>query len=142
MIAYLDSSILLRIVLDQPNALPEWNRIKRGVSSSLILTESLRTVDRLRIRAQFSDEEIASLRQTVLSAVGVMELVEVDASILDRAAQPMPTEIGTLDAIHLATALLRRESTGENIPLATHDRALAVAAQAHGFPVLGLTLSQ
>ena len=46
MIAYVDSSVLLRVALAQPNALPEWRRIDRGVSSALLATESLRTLDR------------------------------------------------------------------------------------------------
>ena len=56
-----------------------------------------------------------------------------------RAAQPMPTELGTLDAIHLATALLWKDVTREDLVLATHDDALALGAQAHGLPVVGVT---
>jgi len=55
MIAYVDASVLLRVVLRQPNALPEWTQIDRGVSSALVTTESLRTLDRLRLRAQLPD---------------------------------------------------------------------------------------
>jgi len=51
MIAYVDASVLLRVVLRQPNALPEWTQIDRGVASALVTTESLRTLDRLRLRA-------------------------------------------------------------------------------------------
>ena len=51
----------------------------------------------------------------------------------------MPTEMGTLDAIHLATALLWHESTGEELTMATHDRALALGAKAYGMRVLGLS---
>jgi len=69
MIAYVDSSVLLRLALGQPNALPEWRQIDRGVSSALISTESLRTLDRLRIRAGFSDIEIAQRRAAILSCV-------------------------------------------------------------------------
>ena len=113
MTAYVDASVLLRVVLRQPNALPEWTQIHRGVSSALVTTESLRTLDRLRLRAQLSDSELAPRRQAVLAVIASLELVEIDATLLDRAAQPMPTELGTLEAIHLASALLWRESTGE-----------------------------
>jgi len=65
-----------------------------------------------------------------------LELVEIDATVLDGAAQPMPTELGTFDVIHLS-ALLFRESTGEELMMATHDRALALGAQAHGIHVTG-----
>jgi hypothetical protein len=63
--------------------------------------------------------------------------VDIDAVVLDRAAQPMPTELGTLDAIHLATALLWKEMTRVDLVMATHDGALALGAQAYGLPVVG-----
>lgn len=58
--------------------------------------------------------------------------------MLARAAQPFPTTLGTLDAIHLSTALLWRERTGEALTLATHDGALALGARAFGLPVVGV----
>ena len=100
MIAYVDASVLLRVALRQPDALPEWRQIEQGVASALIMTESLRTLDRLRLRANLADAEVASRRATILRLVASLELVEIDALVLDRAAQPMPTEPGTLGAIH------------------------------------------
>jgi predicted nucleic acid-binding protein len=137
MIAYIDSSVLLRLALGQPNALPEWRQIDRGISSALISTESLRTLDRLRIRAGLSDVELANRRAMILGLIDSLELIEIDAMVLDRAAQPMPTELGTLDAIHLASALLWKDATGVEPVVATHDAALGLAAQAHGFDVIG-----
>ena len=137
MIAYVDASVLLRVALGQPDALPEWKRVQRGVASALVATESLRTLDRLRLRASLPDAEVATLRATILALIASLELVDVDAAVLGRAALPMPTELGTLDAIHLATAILWREMTGVELVMATHDGALAVAAEAHGFPVAG-----
>ena len=137
MIAYVDASVLLRVVMRQPNSLREWGQIERGVSSALIVTESLRTLDRLRLRAQLSDAEIAIRRGAVLAVIASLELIEIDETVLDRAAQPMPTELGTLDAIHLASALLWREAIGRDLAMATHDRALALGAQAHGLRILG-----
>ena len=141
MIAYVDVSVLLRVALGQPDALPEWSLIQQGVSSALVTTESLRTLDRLRLRVKLADAEVATHRATLLALIASLDVVEIDAVLLDRAAQPMPTELGTLDAIHLATALLWKEMTGESLVMATHDAALAVGAQAHGFHVVGVTLS-
>jgi uncharacterized protein len=138
MIAYVDSSVLLRVALGQPNALTEWRDIERGVSSALVTTESLRTFDRVRLRANLSDIEVARRRATILALIDSLELVEIDNVVLNRAAQPMPTEIGTLDAIHLASALLWKDALGLDALMATHDRALGLAAQAHGFKVLGI----
>jgi predicted nucleic acid-binding protein len=137
MIAYIDSSVLLRVALGQPNALPEWRDIERGVSSALVMTESLRTLDRVRLRVNLPDIEVARRRATILALIASLELVEIDSSVLDRAAHPMPTELGTLDAIHLASALLWKEALGTDPVMATHDKALALAAQAHGLKVLG-----
>ena len=137
MIAYVDASVLLRVALRQPDALPEWRQIQQGVSSTLVMTESLRTLDRLRRRAGLADAEVASRRATILRLIASLELVEIDAVVLERAAQPMPTELGTLDAIHLASALLWREMSRVALVMATHDVALALAAQAHGLAVIG-----
>ncbi len=138
MIAYVDSSVILRWVLGQPNALAEWKQIDRGVSSALIRVEVLRTLDRLRLRTGLSDAEMARRRAVILQAVDLLELVEIDPVVLDRAAQPLPTEIGTLDALHLATALLWREKSTAELVMATHDYRLGIAAQAHGFTVVGI----
>ena len=139
MIAYVDASVLLRVALGQPDALPEWRQIDRGVSSALVMTESLRTLDRLRLRADLSDKEVATRRATILALVNSLELVEIDTVVLARATQPMPTELGTLDAIHLATALLWKETTRTELVMATHDGALALGAEAQGLVVLGVS---
>jgi hypothetical protein len=89
------------------------------------------------LRAKLSDEEVAIRRATILALIASLELVEVDAVVLDRAAQPMPTELGTLDAIHLATALLWKGMTQADPVMATHDDALGLAARAHGLSVVG-----
>jgi hypothetical protein len=44
---------------------------------------------------------------------------------------------GTLDAVHLATALIWRDRMGPLPAMATYDTALGSAARAFGFEVLG-----
>lgn len=139
MIAYIDSSVLLRLALRQANALAEWHQIDRAISSVLIRVESLRALDRFRLRAGLSDLELATRRAAVLQLLSSLDLVEIDVTVLDRATQPLPTELGTLDAIHLASALLWRESSNRQLTLATHDIALGVAARAQGFQVVGIS---
>jgi predicted nucleic acid-binding protein len=141
-IAYVDASVLLRVAFGQTDSLSEWSKIKRGVSSALVTTESLRTLDRLRLRVKVADSDVAERRAKILELIASLELVDIDSVVLDRAAQPMPTELGTLDAIHLATALLWKEMTREDLTMATHDVALAIAAEAHGLPVVGATRNQ
>ena len=138
MIAYIDSSVVLRIVLGQPGRLAQWKSIATGVASGLVEVECVRTIDRLRLAAGLSDAETARRREAIYRLIDGLELAEPTTVVLRRAAQPLPTPLGTLDAIHLATAVLWREARGTDLVLATHDRALATAARASGFRVLGV----
>lgn len=137
MIAYLDSSTVLRIILGQANALREWRSITQGVASALVEVECLRTLDRLRLAEGLEDAEIAIRREAVFRLLEAVEVVELTMPVLTRASQPLPTALGTLDAIHLATALLWKDRSGADLVMATHDDALAMAARASGLRVLG-----
>jgi predicted nucleic acid-binding protein len=136
-IAYLDSSVLLRIVLRQPDALKEWRNVQQGVASALVEVECLRTLDRLRLSQGLADVDIALRREAVFRLIETLEVVEPTRPVLTRAAQPLPTTLGTLDAIHLASALLWKEQSGTDLVMATHDVALATAARASGLRVVG-----
>jgi predicted nucleic acid-binding protein len=138
-IAYIDSSVVLRIVLGQPGRLAEWESIEKGVTSGLLEVECLRTLDRLQFATtRLSAEEFALRRAAVFRVLEALEIVDVSRPVLRRAAQRMPSPLGTLDAIHLATAQLWREARNQQPTVATHDRALALAAQADGFRVIGV----
>jgi predicted nucleic acid-binding protein len=137
-IAYLDSSVVLRVVLGQQDRLREWKAITHGVASALLEVECLRTIDRLRTMGALDPEDAVARREAVYRILEALELVELSPAILRRAAQAMPTPLGTLDAIHLATAELWREVTGKEPLMATHDGALALAARASGFRVAGV----
>jgi hypothetical protein len=99
--------------------------------------ECLRTLDRLRLAGGATDAELAGLREAVLDALSLLDLIEVTPSVLARAAEPFPVQLGTLDAIHLASALLWRDASSEPIVFATHDASLALAARASGFDAVG-----
>jgi predicted nucleic acid-binding protein len=136
-IAYLDSSILLRVVLGEPGRLEEWPRLAGGVSSALAEVECLRTLDRLVLRGALAATDAVERRAAIYALLEAVELVELSAGVLARAAQPFPVPLGTLDALHLATALLWRERGEPALAFATHDLALGQAARASGFLVLG-----
>jgi hypothetical protein len=133
---YVDSSVLLRVVLGEPGRLRIWPRITMPVASDLVRLECLRTIDRARIRLRLEDEEVAGRRAAVLEAIETFSLVPIGPRVLERAAEPFPTMLGSLDAIHLASALLVREQF-DDLSLATHDAELALAARAVGFRVHG-----
>ena len=137
MIAYIDTSALLRLVLREPGALEQLRSYDALVASELIAVESARTVDRLRLQGSLTPEEAATRLRTVNEWLEGIDLVLLRPAVLSRASDPMPMPLGTLDALHLATALIWRERIGPLPAMATHDTALAGAARAFGFDVLG-----
>jgi predicted nucleic acid-binding protein len=137
-IAYVDTSVLLRIVLREPGALEGLQSYDGLVSSELIAIESARTIDRLRLQGALTLEEAATRSRAVGEWLEAVDLVLLRPPVLSRASEPLPIPLGTLDAIHLATALLWRERMGPLAMIATHDSALGVAARTFGFDVRGV----
>ena len=137
MIAYVDTSVLLRLVLREPGALEELLSAEALVSSELLAVESLRTLDRLRLQGALSADEAASRRATATEWLEAVDLVLLQRPVLARASEPFPTPLGTLDTLHLATALVWRDRMRQQVVMTTHDRDLALAARSFGFEVLG-----
>ena len=138
MIAYIDTSALLRIVLREPGALDDLRSYDALVSSELIAVESPRTIDRLRLQGLLTADEAAARVRTVNDWLEAIDLVLLRPPVLSRASEPMPMPLGTLDALHLATALIWRDRVGPLPAIATHDSMLGTAALAFGFDVLGI----
>ncbi len=139
MSTYVDASVLLRIILREPDPLPSWPTITDPVASELLRVECLRTIDRARIRLSLDDDIVARQRADMLEAIDAFTLISLDRPVLDRATEPFPTLLGALDAIHLASAILAREQLPD-LTFATHDLALGTAAMAVGFAVAGVRL--
>jgi predicted nucleic acid-binding protein len=137
MIAYIDSSAFMRHLLGQPNALPEFSQVDRPVASKLLRVESLRTLDRLRVQGLLTEMEFVRATEELRDSLDAMEWIELTDTILDRASASFAIALGTLDAIHLSSAVLWRELARIEPHFLTHDEALGRAARSLGFKVLG-----
>jgi len=130
--------VLLRVLFGQSNALKEWKKIERGINSALNEVECLRTLDRLRLMEGLAEEALAIRREAIFHLIqGLVEVIELTHPVFSRAAQPLPTTLGILGAIHLATVLIWKEQARENVVMAAHATALALVAKASGLPVVG-----
>jgi uncharacterized protein len=136
-IAYVDASVVVRVLLAEPDPLREWRSLDRLVSSRLLEVECLRALDRLRLLEHVDDRTSGERRRALLDTLATVDVVPLDERILERAAQPFPTLVRTLDAIHLASALEVRDEI-DDLLFATHDERLGLAASAMGFAVVGL----
>lgn len=131
----------MRIVLKQPDPLREWLSIDLGVSSDLVRVECFRAIERLWRHHDLDDASFEEKRAEVATLLGNITLIKIGPRNLARAAEPFPTYVASLDAIHLASALeyRRRQPANERpIVFATHDKQLAKAAAAMHFEVIGV----
>jgi len=137
-IAYVDASIILRLLLKEPNPLREWPAIQQGVTSALAEVEVFRTLDRMRFHTTpIAERVLTARREAAFRILEGLDTIELTRTVLSRAAQPLPSALGTLDAIHLVSAMIWREQSDDRLTLATHDAALGLAARASGFEVVG-----
>ena len=125
-VAYLDSSALVKLVVSEPDSEPlraELERWGRYASSALARTEVVRAAAQRGRHA----------RRTAAWLVRTLELVSVTDEVLDAAAAVEPVALGSLDAIHLVSALSLGDALGAVV---TYDRRLADAARGAGLAVL------
>jgi predicted nucleic acid-binding protein len=137
-IAYVDSSVIARIVLRQADRLVGLEGADRRLTSLVTQLECLRALDRARIEEHLDPDEISARRTVLYGQLRRMERVAVSRSVLERAGEPMPGPVKTLDAIHIATALRCRERGVYDLAFATHDRQQGRVAADFGFEVIGV----
>lgn len=135
---YIDTSVLLRKLLGEPDAIREWGDWTEGFTSEITRVEALRALDRLRLQGLLQDAEVSEKMSLVRGALEATSLITLNRAVLERASRSFPTVIGALDAIHLASVLLYEERRDERLVFLTHDRRLATAARAVGLETRGL----
>lgn len=134
MILYAESSAVLRWVLSQPGG-EQVADLMRGTevvfASQLTMAEARRTV-----RQSGAPEAVTAARYGLLATVeSGCTMISIEAA-LPRAVGAFPVEpVRTLDAIHLATALLVRERHPDLAILST-DARIRTNAVALGFTVV------
>jgi len=133
MIVYLDSSVALRPLFDQPGQLKSWGRWQAAYSSELLGIECRRAIDRLRLLTLYDDRQVGEAMQRLGKIERTIKRIRLTRSIILAASKTMPTIVKTLDAFHLVSAVAVRERRGVELVFATHDDQQAAAARALGF---------
>ena len=100
--------------------------------------EVRRVIDRLRLGAALDDDGVALAHAGLATIEATIGRLGLTRAVLRRAALPMATAVNTLDAIHLASAMLLQERRGHSLVFATHDARQATAARALGFECRGV----
>jgi hypothetical protein len=130
---YGESSAILAWLLDEDSA-AEVRRFLTGadaiVASDLTLIECDRVLLRAAALGELTEAEAADRRAHLATASGHWHLLRIAAEVVDRARQSFPGEpIRTLDAIHLASALVARGAVAELRLLSLDGRVRRAAAR-------------
>jgi predicted nucleic acid-binding protein len=119
---YLDSSALVKLVIDEPESAAlrlHLRRRKPLVSSALARTEVLRAL-------HLEGEEGVARGRAVL---GRIDLVRINDRVLNEAGVLVPSDLRSLDAIHLVTA----QQLGADLSqIVTYDDKMLEAAKQLG----------
>jgi hypothetical protein len=116
---YLDTSVALAQLLGEDRRPPARLWEEPLFSSRLLEYELWNRVHARKLTARQHDEVAALVEQ--------VSLVELSPTVLERALQPFPLAVRTLDALHLATLdFLHRN--GRPVRLASYDDRMNAAA--------------
>ena len=132
MILYVESSAVLAWLLNEPGApavLQQLRAAERVCTSVLTGVECAQALTRARQMGRLSRvEELAAIQLLHTAEAGWDRFAMTDA-VLARARAPYPNDpVRTLDALHIATALVLREHLGAVTILSLDDRIRASAA--------------
>jgi len=130
---YFDTSILVKRYVRERGSL-EANRLLRKytiLSSSILPVELLSALRRRRGQSEISEQDYSAILGRVKQDRAFWELLELTPSVLARAEEiVLKWNVRTLDAVHLASAVVFQDSVGRPLPFVTSDeRQLMVARQ-------------
>jgi uncharacterized protein len=123
---YIDTSALGRVLLDEPDK----SAIERALDSFDQVTAS--RLLRIELRRVGLKRGLLDRAESLLADIS---LIPLEDRILAATETLTPASVGTLDAIHLATAV-QLAMAGKLNALMTYDKGLAAGAHEHGIAVL------
>ncbi len=137
MVAYLDSSVVLRHILLGEIAIEHAFAVERVVASELLEIECRRVLHRYRLNGDLDDESLPQALDRLDRVLAGVTLLALTEKVKKRAMEAFPVVVRTLDALHLASALVYADSyadsgSDETLLLFSHDEAMSRCARALG----------
>ncbi|MBI4571759.1 MAG: type II toxin-antitoxin system VapC family toxin [candidate division NC10 bacterium] len=136
---YAESSAVLAWLLGDAGGEPVRKALSAAeivLASHLTLIECSRILIRAGTTGRLSEAQVAGREARLRRAEAHWTLLEIDPEIIERARRPFPLEpIRTLDALHLASALVARLAV-PGIALLSLDDQVRRCARQLGFELL------
>ena len=135
---YIDSSVILRIAFGEPCRIVGLSQFSKLATSELAQVEIRRVLDRFRLQTQFADSRLIEIGEKIETIKKTMASLNLTRAVLLRAGHPLPIVLGTLDAVHLTSALIWQDAVAQPVTMITHDAQLAKASQMMSLGVVGI----
>jgi len=129
---YVDSSVLLRHLLAGDEDFGRVKEFAKAGSSELLYIECSRVIYRYRMEAMITDNQLEEAMMRFNEIYDALFIFEISSKVKKRSAASFPTAVGTLDAIHLSTALLWAEQEEEPMSIFTFDEQMKTCAHSMG----------
>ena len=121
---YLDSSALVKAIVEEEQT----SAVRTMMVGAVVTTSALSVVEVIRAVRRRDESHVVAARRTLDAAA----LIPIESAILGQAGILNPTSLRSLDAIHLASALLLGV---ELEAFVAYNDQLLEAASALGMPV-------
>ena len=136
---YAESSAVLSWLFGEARGSAVRRQLRRAdmiLASDLTLVECERIIIRARTLEEITEKRAQFCRSRLISASVQWHILRVGGDVIERARLPFPGEpIRTLDAMHLASAMVSRTAVPD-IALLSLDARIRSAAQQLGFNVV------
>lgn len=134
---YVESSALLRLLLEGDDAVKAGiAQFERFFTSALTLIEVPRALARARREGRLDGARAEQVQRRYAAFVRACAVAEIGRAVRDRAALEFPVEpVRSLDAIHLATAIVWNDVPGWLV-IASSDDRIVRNALALGYEVV------
>jgi hypothetical protein len=136
---YAETSSVLRWLFNEPDGdliLGQLRSAAKVTTSRLTLVEARRAIRRASREAGLVSAQRAEVLSALALAASRWAILELSRAVVERAEAEFPVEpIRTLDALHLASALVLREALPDLVMLSADERLRANALEL-GFALL------
>ncbi len=134
MVAYLDSSVLLRHILLGDSGIDHVFAVGRVISSELLEIECHRVLHRYRLQNELDDERFVEASNRLKQVLKAVSIIRLSPKVKKRSTEAFPVTIKTLDALHISSALAFQEAReSESLLIFSYDRGMNRCAKALGF---------
>ena len=100
------------------------------LASDLTVVECERVIIRARVLNEITSKRASACRARLIAASSGWHILRLGADVVDRARLPLPSEpVRTLDALHIASAIIGRTAVPDLAILSLDERIRAAARQ-------------